>query len=415
MTNEKENTPVGGIAKVVAPLLIFGALGGIAMTLFNNPPERASRDRQPPRLVIEATELTPQQYTVQLQSYGTVQPRVQSMLVSQIAGQIVAMNPAFREGGFFERGETLIRIDDREYIDDVRIAEASLLEARQVLAEAEARSEQALRDWERLGNEGEPPPLVVREPQLLSARARLASAEAAVDKARLNVQRTRIDAPFAGRVLRQSVDLGQVVTANTTLGEVYSTDVVEVRLPLRNSDLSFINLPEEFRFDEGSAGDGATVRFVSDLGLGGSWNGRLVRTEGAIDPTARQLFVVAQIDKPFEQSADARTPLKIGQYLTAEISGNTLDGVLVVPNEVIYQGSYVYVVADGILDRRQIEISWQNDVESIIAGGVEAGDQLVTTPLGQVASGTRVSIAGQADRDRKPSSGGGIANGAAAE
>lgn len=397
-------------AKFIAPAVLLAVLGGFAAFLVLRPPEQPSRERPPPRLVVQAITLEPQDYTVMLQSYGTVQPRTQSMLVSQVPGQIVAINPAFRDGGFFDAGDILIQIDDRDFKADVKIAEASMLEARQALVEAEARSEQALRDWQRLGNAGEPPALVLREPQLQAARARLASAEAAVTKARLSVERTAIRAPFAGRVLRQTVDLGQVVNANTTLGEIYATDVVEVRLPLRNSDLSFIDLPEQFRYDT-DATDGAIVHFASDLGQGGQWQGQVVRTEGAIDPTARQLFVAAQIDEPFRKSADGATPLKIGQYVTALVTGKTIEDALIVPNENIYQGTFVYVVDDGVLDRRRISVSWQNDVESIVAGGIDAGEQLVTTPLGQVSTGTRVTISGAADADRRERSQKAIASG----
>lgn len=400
------------VFKVALPVIILAGLGAIAATIWMNPPERARGDRGPAKLVVEAIELSPRDYTVRLQSFGNVRPRTQSMLVSQVAGQITAINPAFRDGGFFEKGDVLVRIDDRDYVADVRIAEAAMLEARQALVEAEARSEQALRDWARLGNEGEPGALVLREPQLQAARARLASAEATVSKAKLDVARTRIEAPFAGRVLSQTVDLGQVVNANTTLGEIYATDIVEVRLPLRNADLRFIELPEQFRYDEKSA-PGANVQFTSDLGEGGTWTGELVRTAGAIDPAARQLYVAAQIKAPYSRDNAGSTPLKIGQYVTASIEGKTIPNALVIANENIYQGTYVYVVDEGILDRRTIEVTWHDDVESIVAGDVKPGEQLVTTPLGQVTSGTRVSISGSAKKDRRTPPAGGIPGAAA--
>lgn len=399
------NSAPSTLVKTVLPIVVLGVLGSIAMLIWNNPPANERGQRPPSQLVVEVIELKQQDYSVKLQSYGTIQPRTQSMLVSQVAGQIVEINPAFRDGGFFEAGETLIQIDDRDYRADVKIAEAGLLEARQALAEAEARSQQALLDWQRLGNSGEPPPLVRREPQLQAARARVASAEAAVSKARLDVSRAVIQAPFAGRVLRQTVDLGQVVSVNTTLGEIYATDIVEVRLPLRNVDLRFIELPEQFRFDANNDSDGAVVLFESDLGDGGRWRGQLVRTEGAIDPTARQLYVAAQIKDPYARNVEGTTPLKIGQYVTASIDGKTLPNAIVIANENIYQGTYVYVVENGVLDRRTVDVTWQNDIESIVADGVLPGEQLVTTPLGQVTSGTRVTIAGAAEKDRRDAGG----------
>ena len=123
----------------------------------------------------------------------------------------------------------------------------------------------------------------------------------------------------------------------------------------------------------------------------------LVRTEGAIDETARQLHVIAQISDPFVPRAEGQMPLKIGQYVTARLEGRMLPDALVIPNNAIYQGTYVYVVENGILRRRDVDILWQNEREAIVSSGLAAGDQLVTTSLGQVTSGVRVSILGQED------------------
>jgi multidrug efflux pump subunit AcrA (membrane-fusion protein) len=107
------------------------------------------------------------------------------------------------------------------------------------------------------------------------------------------------------------------------------------------------------------------------------------------------LHVIAQIDDPFGKKSEGRSPLKIGQYVTAEIPGHLLSNVLVIPNNTIYQGSYVYIVEEGLLRRRDVVIDWQNDDDALIAEGLAHGDHLVTTPLGQVTSGIRVSIEGE--------------------
>ncbi|MDX1406127.1 MAG: efflux RND transporter periplasmic adaptor subunit [Woeseiaceae bacterium] len=378
------------------PLAIFGGALLIAIIIRLNPPE--SEQRQPfsgPMMTVETRVVAETDYPVMLESYGTVQPRTRSILVAQVGGQIVSVNENVRNGGFFEEGDVLAKIDPRDYEADVRIAEATLMDARQALAEAEARTNQAKEDWARLGNTGEAPELVLRIPQLEAAKAKVISAESALRKAQLDLERTNIVAPFAGRVLRKLVDVGQVVSPNTQLAEIYATDYVEIRLPLRNRDLPFINLPESYRFAEVSRANQNQVDIRSDLGGEESWDAVLVRTEGAIDETARQLHVIAQIDDPFGRRNEDQTPIKIGQYVTARLEGKTIADALVIPNNTIYQGSYVYIVEDGILRRRDIEIAWQNDVEAIISAGLEAGDMLVLTPLGQVTSGIRVSVVGE--------------------
>ena len=391
------------------PIAIFVALLAVAMLIRMNPPEAPQRPAfDGPSMTVETTTVMPRDYQIMLQSYGTVQPRTRSMLVAQVSGQIVEINANVRDGGFFEEGDVLGLIDPRDYEADVQIAQATLADAKQALAEARARSEQALEDWDRLGNEGEPTELVLRIPQLQAAEARVASAESALSKAMLDLERTRIVAPFAGRVIRKLVDVGQVVSSNTQLAEIYATDVVEIRLPLRNRDLGFIDLPESFRYSAGGDRAATDVIIKSDLIGEEEWQANLVRTEGTIDEAARQLHVIAQIDDPFGPQNKAKSPLKIGQYVTAEIEGKMQPRVLVIPNNTIYQGTYVYTVEEGILRRKDIEIAWQNDVEAIVSSGLEAGAELVTTPLGQVTSGIRVSILGAESRgNRRNGPGGG--------
>jgi len=394
--------------KKLIPVAIFGGLILLAVLIKMNPPEAQQRGNfGGPQMVVETTTVEKQDYKVRLQSYGTVQPRTQSMLVAQVSGQIVSVNENVRDGGFFEKGDILGQIDPRDYEADVRISEASLADAHQALAEAEARSNQALEDWERLGNTGDAPDLVLRVPQLEAAKARVSSAKSSLQKANLDLERAQIVAPFAGRILRKLVDVGQVVSPNTQLAEIYATDVVEIRLPIRNRDLGFIDLPERFRFADANGANNAAVTIHSDLIGNETWNAHLVRTESAIDEAARQLHVIAQIEDPFGPANVGRSPLKIGQYVTAEIEGSALSEVLVVPNSTIYQGSYVYIVEDDLLRRKDVVIAWQNDNDAIISDGIKDGDQLVTTALGQVTSGLRVAVAGaQRPNDGGPPGGG---------
>ena len=203
------------------PLITLVVLGGIAWLIFRNPPDASFRGAAGgPQIVVEVQPVEPTDFKVTVPSYGIVRPRIQSMLVAQVSGEVIQKSPNFDEGGYFQNGEVLLTIDPRDYQADVSIAEAGLADARQALAEEEARADQARVDWERLDVEGEPGDLVLRQPQLLAARARVKSAEANLVKARLDLERTRIRAPFDGRVLRQLVDLGQVVGKQHAAGGV---------------------------------------------------------------------------------------------------------------------------------------------------------------------------------------------------
>lgn len=388
--------------KIIVPAAIIIATIFSVMFIKGNPP-KASRFSAPPKAKINVA-VKPLQlidYPVEIDSFGTVKPRTQSMLVAQVSGLIIDINEQFREGGFFEKGDVLLQLDDRDLKAEVKSAQANLLNAEQNLLEEQARGRQALTDWQRLGNESEPSILVLRKPQLAAAQAQVLSAQAQLEKAQLNLERTKIKAPYAGRVLNRSVDLGQVVSNNMQLATIYATDSVEIRLPIKNKDLPFINLPEQYR-DGAKNQRGSAVNFTSDLIGEQQWQGQLIRTEGAIDESAQQLYVVAKINDPYKSTSDNQYPVKIGQYVKAKINGKVASQVLVIPNSAIYQGSYVYVVENGTLQRKNIALAWQNALQGIVSKGLEAGSQLVLTPLGQVSSGTPVQIMDATPKAQKP-------------
>ena len=386
--------------RVIFFLVVVFAFAIILWFFLANSP---STNRRPPQqaasLNVDVLVLESSNYNIQIESYGTVQPRTQSLLMAQVGGQITSINPSFRDGGFFKKGAILLEIDPRDFQANVKIAEAQLMDGKQALLEEKARAVQAQKDWQRLGGDETPSDLVLRKPQMLAAKAKLVSASANLDKARLNLERTKITAPYAGRTLKKNADLGQVVSANAQLGEIYATDAVEIRLPIRNRDLAFVNLPEQYDTDDVSAGSSImtspAVEVVSSLLKEQSWLGKIVRTEGAIDPQARQLHVVAQIENPF--SAKNRrgangAAIKIGQYVTAKISGKNIKSALVVPSSAIYQGSFVYLAKNEKLLRQEITIAWQNGKQALISQGLNAGDQVITTPLGQVTTGTGIKV-----------------------
>ncbi|GAA63249.1 secretion protein [Pseudoalteromonas sp. BSi20311] len=387
--------------KIIVPAAIIIATLFLVMFIKGNPPT-ASRLSAPPKAKINVA-VKPLQlidYPVEIDSFGTVKPRTQSMLVAQVSGQIIDINEQFREGGFFAKDDVLLQLDDRDLKAEVKSAQANLLNAEQSLLEEQARGRQALTDWQRLGNESEPSILVLRKPQLAAAQAQVLSAQAQLEKAQLNLERTKIKAPYAGRVLNRSVDLGQVVSNNMQLATIYATDSVEIRLPIKNKDLPFINLPEQYR-DGAKNQRGSAVNFTSDLIGEQQWQGQLIRTEGAIDESAQQLYVVAKINDPYKSTSDNQYPVKIGQYVKAKINGKVASQVLVIPNSAIYQGSYVYVVENGTLQRKNIALAWQNAQQGIVKKGLEAGSQLVLTPLGQVSSGTPVQVMGATPKAQK--------------
>jgi len=394
------STPIN-YKKILIPIIIIVVTIALMAVIFNNPPtSQRAKPSKAPQMTVATTTLTPQTYQVVVQSFGTVKPRTQSVLFAQVSGQINKVSKQFRAGGFFEQGDILIQLDDRDHRAEVKIAQASLMSAKQNLQEEDARVKQAKADWKRLGNGEAPNALVLRQPQFEAAKAQVLSAEATLDKVKLSLERTKIVAPYAGRILKKNVDIGQVISSNTQLADIFAVDYVEIRLPIKNKDLPLMKLPEEYsnineELEENASSMISNVIISSDLMGEQIWQGKIVRTESAIDEMSQQLYVVAQIIRPYDGEYNQGAQIKMGQYVTAQITGREVENALVIPSSAIYQGSYVYTVENGLLMRKEIQLGWQNGTESIVTKGLNSGDKLVLTSLGQVSSGTPVAIAGQ--------------------
>lgn len=248
------------IINIVLVALVIGASLFVADKIMDSKPEPKRGKPPKPRLTVEAMRVARQDHQVIIGSQGTVSPRTESTLIPEVAGRIVEISPAFTEGGFFEQGDTLLRLDDRDYQLAITLEESQLAGARLTLAEEEAQADQALRNWQRLKKDEKADDLVLRKPQLAAARAAVAAAEARVARERLALERTAIKAPYAGRVRSKNVDVGQYVSPGTVLARIYAVDYFEIKMPLSNHQLEYVEIPERFRDDPSAEIKGPAVR-----------------------------------------------------------------------------------------------------------------------------------------------------------
>jgi len=372
--------------QILLPIFILGTAIGVAAYMIFNQPEAQRREfTAPPReVVVRPLELA--DYQVELLSQGSVRARTTSTLIPEVRGRIVAIGPNFQEGAFFEEGEILVEVDRSDYETELIVAEAAQAQADLRLAEEEARSAQAKRDWERLNPNTSANTLTLREPQLKQAAASAASARARVNAAKLNLERTKIRAPFAGRMLTKNVDVGQYVSPGNQMARIFAVDFAEVRLPLTATQFSFLDMEETYRGENPNLAQGPAVEL--SLEVGGQeffWRGRVARSEGAVDTRSRQLFVVAQIRNPYGRTANDRPPLKVGSFVEASIEGRVLEDVILVPRSLVRENTYVLMVdrSDGrdVLRRRDVSIIWETDEVAVVSGGLEAGEFLCLTQV----------------------------------
>ncbi len=387
--------PVVSPAKFLIPLAIIAAMGGTGYYLSTRTPPAEQVPHRPTLIPVTASLLTPQDYTVVVPTYGEVRARTESSLIPEVSGIIQEISPTFREGSFFEAGEELVKLDPRDLAAAVVIAQSAVAQTDTLVSEENAKSVQALEDWKALGRQGEPDPLVLRKPQLAEAKARQQSATATLERAQRDLARTSIKAPYAGRIVDKLADVGQYVSPGRELAKIYAVDAAEIDLPLKTSELEFLDLPEHFRGEKMPVmNNGPDVTFTAPYaGRIGEWKGRLVRVAGGIDKTSRQLYVTAQVQDPYARRGGDNPPLKVGMWVTAHITGRTLKNVFVVPRAAVREGDQVLLIdAEEKLRSRVIGIAWGGTDHVVVNSGLKDGDLLCTVPLHYAVEGSKVKV-----------------------
>ncbi len=383
------------VLHITVPLLILGVCGYVAWWFIVNKPEPMTVEAPPAVVRVEGTKLQRQTYPVRVHSQGTVQPRTRSTLLPEVSAKIIDVSPSFRPGGFFKSGEELLKLDPVDYETALVVAKATLAQAEVVLAEESAKAGQARENWRALGKSGEPGALALRVPQVAKAQADVSAAQAQIAQAERDLERTVIRAPYDGQVLEQLVDVGQFVNEGTALGRIFAVDYVEIRLPLPEREMRFLSLPERFRDGSGKSG-GAPVKLHSAIGgTASSWDGFLVRVEGAIDESTRQIMAVAQVNDPYGKRAEGLPPLRIGQFLEAEIEGEVLSDVFVIPRKAVRAGNEILLITPENKLRRVSVDPIIGDTERIVVsansgGQPKEGDVLCLTPIPFAAEGATV-------------------------
>lgn len=378
---EKQGSFLRKLLVVAVPILII--VGFIAATsvfiALNKKPKEKKRNFN--TLAVIADYAKREDVQLKVRTQGEARPQIEIDLVPQVGGKIVYVSPNFIEGGIFQKGETLLRIEDADFNVAVIRAEAGVAQAQQVLVREQAEGEIARQDYAELGR-GEPSPLALREPQQAQARASLQAAQAEVDAAKLNLSRTSVKAPFTGRVRTKASDIGQFVTPGSRLGRIFSANVVEVRLPLSDSQLSKLDLPLAYFAKSREAAPKVDLNALV-AGKVRHWDGRIMRTDAAYDTATRALFAIAEVYDPYGKGAsEDGVPLAPGLFVDADINGKKFENVITIPRDGLRPQDEVYVVDNvGKAEIRKVTVLDATSERAVLTGGVEAGELVVLSPM----------------------------------
>jgi RND family efflux transporter MFP subunit len=370
--------------KIILPLLII-ALGIAGLRVMNK--MKPTPQRKPvveEGLLVDVMTVQTESRRIEVRATGTAQPAHEIQLVPQVSGKVDWLSPRLVTGGFFRRGETLLKIDERDYQLAVDRARADIATAEVALATEQERAKVARGEWQRINlpDKGKPGPLVTRELQIRQQQASLAAARANLRQAELNLERTTLTAPFSARISQEQVDLGQYLRAGSSIATLAGSARAEIHLPLPLDDLKWLEIPTPRQ----PAGSPAIIRVP---GSPQSWSGRIVRRAGEIDATSRMATVVVAVNDPYGlQSDKAGAPLAHGQFVEARLQGTALTDIFSIPRRALRPDSIVWTVtAQNRLQLQPVEVLYKSRDEVLIESGLSSGDRVVLTTISGAADG----------------------------
>ncbi len=377
---------------IVLSLLVI--IAGIAGATYISKSAPKARKRPPTRMtpLVEVINVNPGNHSVTVSAMGTVIPAREIILEAQVAGEIVAIHPEFTVGGFLEKDSEVMRIDPQDYELALTLTRAKVKEAESKLKILEAEAASARDEWRQLYRDRnqvdtEPPPLVFKQPQVTAARAMLTAEKAEVQKAQLNLSRTRIRAPFNAIVRTKHVDIGSQVSVQEKLAELVGTDEYWIQASIPVDRLNWIMIPRR------PAEPGSKVRILHRNGY--EIAGTVTKLLGDLGSEGRMARILVEVKDPLNLTkGDKSQPaLLIGEYVRIEIQGRTLQNVYRIPRTALRDNSQIWVVnQDSKLDIRPVETVWRDAKTVLLREGLAPDDQLIVSDLPAPINGMPVQI-----------------------
>jgi len=382
--------------QLILILLLLALALGTGYWLIETKPEVKKRSKKPIIPVVKIALIKKQSYQLKIQASGSVKAHTETTLVAEIAGKITRVDDTFAAGNYIHKGQTLLTIDKTDYLHKIELAKAEIAQKQLALEEQMAQANLAKQDWDLFGEKKKTPSkLAMREPHIKSAKAALKSAKLRIQQAEINLARSTVKAPYKGRVLERLVATGQYVTPGTKLGKVFATDYVEVHLPLSLADYEHLNLPEHYQGEkQPTAKNLPPVTFYTHTGTTRhQWQGRLVRSAAILNENTRQISVIARINNPFSRSKTGAPPVKIGQFLQAEISAKRLYNVALIPSSAIRENREILLLDGDKIQRHTITIvATDKDKVVISTDKLPLDKALILTPPPLATQGMKVKV-----------------------
>ena len=374
--------------KYLRPLIIIGISTAIAAVLYMLGQISPDPIQEKDPMDVNVQILTPIDYQIKIKSTGTTTPITQTVLTSEVGGEVIYRSKKFSEGSSVISGEILAKIDDTDLQLQYKNALLQLASAEVQFAVQKAEAEIAQEAWDQVG-EGIPQELTTKKPQLKQAKAALDVAKAQVQSAEKKLNKTEITAPYTGRIQNINIDLGSTIIPGQPVGSMYTSNEIEVTLSVKDSDLQFLDIPMDGRKLNP---DQKSIVIIKSLYKGEmqEWAGNLERVDGVIDPMTRMIKLIANFKNNFIE--ETKPILPIGLFVEAEINGKQLEDVFMIPNSALTpNGELLFLNQDDALDIRKVRVLTKMKNHILVKEGMKAGERVVVSKLSIATNGMLVN------------------------
>ncbi len=353
------------VAVVGTALLISSSLKPDASFV---PPSSA-----PSRLAVSVVAPEPVPFSPVVRLNGVVEARTATSVIPQVSGRVIEVSPAFRPGASVSKGDVLFRIEASDYALAVDRTLAEIEGARSELLRLEAEAAAERKIWENRFPNRPIPDLTARVPQIAAAKARIQSGEAARATAELSLGRTIVRAPFDAKILDTELDVGQVVNTGASVGTMFSIESLEVVVPVSAAELQRIGRPE-----------GRVATIEPQIPTEPTITGSVVRKGASLDERTR-------LGSLYIQSEDIAS-LTLGEFVTVLVQGDPSAAAFRVPPGALTSRDQIWVVENGVLAARRVEVLAHED-DALVIADADFGEGIVAVPPPEARSGLPVAAA----------------------
>lgn len=396
---DKSNTEKSNESKMTTKkkLIITGTIilvGVVLMIIIFSTEPTASREgaTKETAMLVEVNQVERGDFRPTIVATGTVAPEQDIVLSPQISGEVIRLSSSFTPGGFVKKGDVLLQIDPLDYEN---IVEQRMSDLNQALADLNiemGRQKVAQKDYQLLDEEltEENKSLVLREPQLETARARVEAARAALKQAEVDLWRTTIRAPFDAHIINRNVNVGSQVSPGIKLARLVGIDAYWIVTTVPLSHIKWLTFPA----GKNETGSKVIIRNRTAWSEDDYRTGYLYKLIGALEDQTRMARVLVRVEDPLvhKSTSSGLPPLMIGSFVETNILGDVIENVIKLNRDYLRKDDKVWVMEDSLLHIKDVEVVFRDDEYAYIKSGLNENDKIVTTNLSTVTDGARLRV-----------------------